>query len=376
MKRLLYGTTALVAAGTLMAGPAQAAGFEAALHGYMEQWFGFADSDVDSTGVGDLQDLGFNSDSEVHFDAAITLDNGMKVAYHVELEGNTSGDQIDESYLRTTASWGQIVFGSENSATYLMAYGPNDFGVTANSGDTTNWVGGLGAPIPGKGGMFFRFPMVSRNNEVDPSCNDDDRLSYFTPRFSGFQFGVSYTANCLGGVDLGDFGGGVAATAAGIHDVINLGANFVRKFDQVSLAFALGYGFGEEPAGNAGSDPDNFHIGALLGFGGFSVGASYNENFSAINVGAFNNEAWGIQGGVSYETGPWHMSIIYIHGERDGSVAVAGEDTIDTVHLGLNYDLGPGVQLRGTIGWADYNDEVPAIDNEGWFIVGGMAVSF
>jgi hypothetical protein len=70
------------------------------------------------------------------------------------------------------------------------------------------------------------------------------------------------------------------------------------------------------------------------------------------------------------------MSIIYIHGERDGSVAVAGEDTIDTVHLGLNYDLGPGVQLRGTIGWADYNDEVPAIDNEGWFIVGGMAVSF
>jgi predicted porin len=174
---------------------------------------------------------------------------------------------------------------------------------------------------------------------------------------------------------------GTDAVAGGrITDVFSLGANFVRKFDQVSLALAAGYQFGSEPeaaANSTGNDPDNFHVGALLGFGGFSVGASYNENFSAVTTTTgFNNEAWGIQGGVSYETGPWHMSIIYIHGERDGAVAVAGEDTIDTVHLGLNYDLGPGVQLRGTIGWADYNDEVPAVDNEGWFVVGGMAVSF
>jgi predicted porin len=373
MKRLLYGTTALVAAGTLMAGPANAAGFEASLNGYMEQWFGFADSDIDGTGAGSLQDIGTNSDTEVHFNAVATLDNGLKVQYHVELEGNTTGDQIDESYLRTTASWGQIVMGSENSASYLMAYGPNDFGITANSGDIGNWV-----PMPGKAGLFFRFPMASRNNEVDPSCNDDNRLTYFTPRFSGFQFGLSYTPNCGGGVDVGGDGGtgGLATTAGGIHDVISLGANFQRKFDQVELGLAVTYSFGEEPAGNVGSDPETFHVGGNIGFGGFSLGASYNENFSAINVGGVSNEAWGFQGGVSYETGPWHFSVIYLHGERDGFVAAPGDDELDSIHLAANYDLGPGVTLAGTIGWADYKDEAGALDNEGWFIVGGMKLAF
>ena len=380
MKRLLYGTTALVAAGTLMAGPANAAGFEASLHGYMEQWFGFADSDLDSTGAGSVQDVGFNSDTEVHFDAVITLDNGMKVQYHVELEGNTTpaagtaaGDQIDESWLRTTASWGQILFGSENSATYLMAYGPDDFGITANSGDTSAWL----PMVTTRGASMFRTPFGSRNNEVDVSCNDESRLSYFTPRFSGFQFGVTYTSSC-GSEDLA---GGVAApstfTAANIYDVINLGANFVRKFDQVDVALALGYGFGEKADGTTGNDPESFHAGTRIGFGGFAIGASYNEYFNAINsaAGTVSNETWGVQVGASYQTGPWHMSVIYLFSERDGTIANGNEDTLDTIHVGLNYDLGPGVQLRGTIGYADYNDE-GALDNDGWFLVGGMALSF
>jgi hypothetical protein len=366
-----------------MAGPANAAGFEASLNGYMEQWFGFADSDTDATGAGgSIQDVGMNSDTEVHFNAVATLDNGLKVQYHVELEGNTSGDQIDESYLRTTASWGQIVFGSENSAGYLMAYGPNNFGITANSGDTTNWVplgaGGVNAVSKGpanSGGSMFRSPFGSRNTEVDGRCNDEPRLTYFTPRFSGFQFGISYTPSC-GGEEPAGVTAAPTFTAADIHDVIDFGANFVRKFDQIDLALAITYGFGEEPAGNAGSDPDRLHVGGKLGFGGFSIGASYNEVFDGPTFGGAAADVWGMQGGVSYETGPWHFSFIYQHGERDGAVAVAGEDTLDNFQLGLDYDLGPGVTLAGSIGFAEYDDEVAAMDNNGWYIVGGMKLAF
>ena len=48
MKRSLFGTSALVAASMLFSGQASAAGLEASLNSYMEQWFGFSDQDEDT----------------------------------------------------------------------------------------------------------------------------------------------------------------------------------------------------------------------------------------------------------------------------------------------------------------------------------------
>jgi len=390
MKRLLYGTTALVAAGTLMAGPANAAGLEASLNGYMEQWFGFSDQDEDTTdgppGAGaEFNNAGFSSDSEVHFNAIATLDNGLKVQYAVELEGNTSGDQIDESYLRLTASWGQIVFGSENSAMYLMGYGPDQFGVTTLSGDSSQWInaGGQagGGSIFATGANPFRTPWGSANIEVDGSCNDDKKLTYFTPRFSGFQFGASYSANCLSQ----DVNGLTAVTDASIENIVSLGANYVQKFDQVSVAISGGYAFAEKPAGNTGDDPKAVIVGAKIGFGGFSIGGYYGDHYDAMDTGGgtFSNENMGWAVGGSYATGPWGVSLVYAHGEREGLVADSAEDERDIVELGVKYSLGPGVSLHGSVYWIDYEAETNAaglaageFDNDGFAVVGGMKVSF
>lgn len=381
MKRLLYGTSALVAVGTLMAGPAQAAGLEASLNGYMEQWFGFSDNEKDSTAAGgDFNAAGFASDTEVHFNATATLDNGLKVQYHVELEGNTDSDQIDESYLRLTANWGQVVFGSENSAMYLMGYGPDQFGTTTFSGDTTSWInaGGQTGALGGGAGRF-RTPWGSYNIEVDGGCNDDKRLTYFTPRFSGFQFGVSYTANC-GTQDINGVQGETT-----IQNTISLGLNFQRKFDQVDIALSGGFGFGEKPRNNPGDDPKAYVFGARIGFGGFALGAYYGNQYDALSSATIDNENWGLGVGGSYETGPWGISLTWLHGQREGIVHSidSSNDTADIVELGVKYALGPGVELRGSIYYADYNSEDNLAklafgeqDNDGWAVVGGMKVSF
>src|SRR3546814_8833431 len=47
----------------------------------------------------------------------------MKVGLDVQLEAETCGDQIDESYLWFQGDFGKLVLGSENSAAYLMSYG-------------------------------------------------------------------------------------------------------------------------------------------------------------------------------------------------------------------------------------------------------------
>ena len=387
MKRLLYGTSALVTAGVLMSGPAAAAGLEASLNGYMEQWFGFRSVDNDHTIDGDdVNTLDVKSDTEVHFNARATLDNGLKVLYNVQLEGNNfGGASIDESYLQLTGSFGQFLIGSENSAHYKMGYAPNDFGITTMSGDDSSWInygifGGVGN---------FRTPFGSPWNEVDASCNDDKRLTYFTPRFSGFQFGVSYTPSC------GDQDDNSIRDDTTISNVFSLGANYSGKFDQVTVKVSSGLSHGEKPAGNRGNDPTVVTFGALFGLGGFSLGGYYGDTLDSIERanGSFadgsasnedgdpipvniSNENTGYAVGIAYETGPWGLSLVWKHGEQEGATDIVADDKVDTIHLGAQYKLGPGVALKGTVAYANLDAECSGCNDDGFYVVGGIRVSF
>ena len=324
MKEGLYRISALVALGMLATTPAPAAGLEASLAGFMKQWFGFSDQDEDTTagpaGGVDFTETNFTSDTEVHFNAAGTLDNGLKVRYHVELEGNTDSDQIDESYLTVTGGFGQIILGSTNSAGHNMAFVPKEFGIEANSGDTTFWVNGDGQ---GNGGVRRkRTPWASGWVEADASCDDDKRLTYYTPRFSGFQFGASYAANC-GSQDTNALG-----TDATIEHAVSFGANYKRKIQQFDLGLSAGYNHGEKPAGNTGDDPAVIVFGARFGYAGFTLGGYYADALGAIdqtptsglNAGMLSsNDNQGFGVGLAYETDAWGISLTWITGARSGT---------------------------------------------------------
>ena len=136
MRKVLLGSTALVAAG-LVAGtsaPAQAAEpIKLSLGGYYQAFFTVrAQSDVDNEGVGAGQNT-FGNDETVHytdvqqegevwFVGETTLDNGIKVGVNVQLEAETQGDQIDEHYVYFSGNFGRLVVGAENAAPYLMHY--------------------------------------------------------------------------------------------------------------------------------------------------------------------------------------------------------------------------------------------------------------
>ncbi len=374
MKKLLLGTSALVAAGVLVSGPAAAAGLEASLNGYMEQWFGFRSLDNDGTGATQLTDFDHKSDTEVHFNARTTLDNGLKVHYHVELEGNTSGDTIDESYITLTGSFGQFLMGSENSAQYKMNFAPKDFGITGISGDNSQWANeaGILTATAGSNSHFdqFRSPWGSAWIEADNSCNDDKRLTYFTPRFSGFQFGVSYTPECT------NQDSNAPSVEGNVHNVVSIGANYIGKFDQIGIKIGGGFGHGEKPSGNTGSDPSTISFGTNISFGGFTLGGYYADTLDAIARGGSDaTHNTGYAAGLAYATGPWGVSVMWRHGERADSAADNDRDEVDVLQLGAQYKLGPGVALKGTIGYTDIEDE-GGTNQDGFYVVGGIKVSF
>ena len=191
MKRVLYGTTALAAAGAMAATPAAAEeGVKLGIGGYYNTFFWVGDYSESSNDARDFTETGLFADGEVHFKGSTTLDNGITFGVQVELEAFQSGDQIDENYAFVEGSFGRLVIGGENTAAYMMQYAAPNVGTPINSG----WITSFVPPPQTTGGstavaVGFRTPQLSTYVDL---MNDDHALNYFSPRFSGFEFGASY----------------------------------------------------------------------------------------------------------------------------------------------------------------------------------------
>ena len=130
MKRLLLGTTALVAAGVIGA-PAQAADpIKLSLGGYFQAYWGYANQD---DGVGrageNLRNHGFYREGEIYFRGETELDNGITVGVNVQLEAEACADQIDESYIYFEGAFGRLEFGAIDGAhARTHVFNPSAFG--------------------------------------------------------------------------------------------------------------------------------------------------------------------------------------------------------------------------------------------------------
>lgn len=367
MKKILLGTTAIVAAGMIAAPSVDAAEkLKVSVGGYMEQWFGYTTTDDQSSA--DYQGFGINSDTEIHFKGMTTLDNGISVGVNVQLEGNSNrGDQIDESYLIVKGNFGEINLGSENSALYKMNYGPSDYGIGINSGDNSRWV----PNTIGASGGFYGTPFGSTNVEPN-STGDSEKLTYYTPRVEGFQLGVSYIPDS-GQDDYGTFD-----RTSEVSDGYAIAANFKRDFDGFNVGLSAGYGAFTDGVAGA-EDPSAYSFGATAGFGGFSLGGAYAASEGTTS----GDEETGYTLGAAYATGPWGVSVNWFHGESD-AINTAGVITNDGEHdsysLNGKYALGPGVTAAATLGYTELTtDNTASIGNsetDGTYFVVGMKVSF
>ena len=346
MKKILIASSALVA--VTFAGEAQASDpIKLSVGGYMNQWAGFAEQEV-----GDRNNA-FQSDTEIHFKGSTTLDNGIEVGAVVELEGETSSDQIDEQYLYVSGNFGRIEMGKNDSAADSMqivapAVGP----VGVNDGDLDIWVNSylIDTTIP---------------------TGDQNRVTYFTPSLGGFRAGVSFAddSNRNGATEIGSTS--TYNNVSGSGDNIVSGAlEYTGDFNGISLGVsAIGENWGE---GNL------FGGGLNVGFGNFTVGGSYSHTdddygFSEGSRNPDDTDQFDV--GVSYEMDAAAVSLTYGYAEYGNGSRGNGTGEISTADLGLAYTLGAGVAWKSSIFWFD--DEVDgAEDNDGYGVVTGLALTF
>jgi hypothetical protein len=418
MKKILLGTTALVASG-LLATPAFAADpIKINVLGYLQTYIGLGHFDKDGlSGHQKYNPVNFKYEGEIWFQGQTKLDNGTSIGLRVELEAwsqggisttsdpsggngiNDTKDTVDEEYLFAFGDWGRIEFGGTDSASYKMTYTTptalighsfvqHNFGWRGNTASGANAADHAG--FTSNPGLF---------------AVDSNKFTYFTPRFYGFQFGASYMPQF--GPARAVFGQGNAAQCGFLGGAgnpgacaknsnmwkngIDVGANYLNKWGDFSLALYGGFGYGwADPSGGVANvaqatlspflrDFKAWAIGANFGWGGFTLGGGAGQD----NNGLRGNTTTFYTVGIMYETGPWQASVGYWHGKRKednatvaGGAGNIGTDKVNYFTAGVNYAIGPGVKLVGGFVWDSRKGQTLAEGADAWQFLLGTELRF
>ena len=166
---------------------------------------------------------------------------------------------------------------------------------------------------------------------------------------------------------------GAVDTNEELHDIIDIGANYVNTFGDANVAFSGRYGTADD---NDGSNSSIWALGLRVGFGGFTVGGSYAEQNGASSQ-QLNGEAWGI--GAAYETGPWALSVEYFNGEnQDNDALLASDDeTLEQFLVQITYAMGKGVTVGAFGAWVDFDEDASNdVDIDGFVLGTGISLGF
>jgi outer membrane protein OmpU len=429
MKKVLYGTTALVAAG-LAAGQADAAsGLKLGITGFYRGAGGTVIGGEGSLGpvftgaggkapsalaFGDYGRTGggFRQEIRLNFTGETTLDNGLTVGVLVGINGenlinvNSKTTPQKRSYVDFKGKFGDFRFGEYESADTTDCVGDPgnvtaNFGVNSPNESFAN--GGRG--YKQFSGTAGRLPVANGTVGVAPfgsigTCfgieSRGTKIGYFSPTFGGFTFGVTYTPS---GTTRNPGGGYFYGTdlKPGLHNILGVGADYNADFGGgVTLTVGGGGEWALESnsayGGTRGDKPATYLLGFQVGLpGGFAVGASgeFQRNYKFAGYAATDafpgDNGWIATAGGSYTVDAVSIGLqgMYSKWEVFGNT---GNDKIWGVSLNGAYALGPGINLEAQLAYHKYNSAFGGFGTTGGYsspasykaieIDGGFAVNF
>jgi len=389
MNKQLLASTALVAAGVLMtASQASAAGktVKLGLHGYMEQVVGFAfdrsDAEATDAAANSVTSLVQHTEAEIHFKGSGKLDNGITIIADVQLEVTGSpGNIIDEQYVIVRGGFGQLNLGSEDNAASLMTLGYSG-----------SWATGVGRNNNLHVPNYFADPAAMSTSPAYVAImafeGDSSKITYFTPRFSGVQVGVSYIPNFR---QMTTARGGGKSTKAGgsggYHEGLAIGINYTGKFDGGAIGVAGGFltaisdGVNGTASATTYKDTDDmsvWKVAAKIDVGPLRIAAGMVVS-DGVHTTTISKDGTMYDVGAKYTMGPNAFSVTYAHGELEAN---KGNGDEEESHFIASYrrTLGAGVSWSANIMQIDVKDDVAAgtanAETSGWAVATSLKLVF
>jgi outer membrane protein OmpU len=277
----------------------------------------------------------FFMDNEWLIEANGATETGIRYGSMIILEVGTGGldgdpqvTEIDEAALFFSGNFGRLELGRRDGAEQLMLVGGED----AQAG-----TGGIDGDIPNIN--FFEFE----------NTDTAEKATYFTPRIAGLQLGASFTP------DYEDNGGEDQFQGEDLEgeNGVSPGINWVGVLGPLDLTLsAVGlFSKCESNCDNGTDDGEGFQdqqkswaVGALLGFGEFTLGVTYNRQDDFAPETQDNDI---VNFGIMYGFEEADISFGY-------NFNAFGEETLNDSHLFVlsgNIGLLPGVTLLADVAY-------------------------
>jgi outer membrane protein OmpU len=354
MKKIILSTVAM----SLMSMPVFAAddagGLDLGVHGYFKSYGVWVDQDY--TGTSSLRDFDMIRDMEIHFTGETTLDNGLTVGADVGTDGDQGGSfAVADSFVYFSGDFGRFNVGSTDNVTYLLQ-------VQAPAVDGVyDGMDQYFTPFNYAATNVARLSEIEFDYDQDVS-NGGDKISYISPSYSGFQYGVSWTpeqrdtSRGLTGVD----------TGTGLADILDVAVRFENETSFGSYRIGGGYTAAEErTAWNGAVD---------LNIGSFGIGAVYtqdNEDEGATSLHTGQTQ-WIL--GVDYTVGATTWAASYLNQNNEFT---ANEIDTDRYTAGASYNVGSGVDFKGVVTFIDHDvDSGLGGDVDGTSAMVGTSIAF
>jgi len=378
MKKILLGTTGLVAV-ALLATAASADTPKVTLGGFSDFQAGYTSDDNDAN----TRAMDFRNDNEITVKVDGKTDGGLAYGAQIDLEADTTNDADNQTgsaadnsgnaartFTYLSGNWGRVEMGDVNSAAGNMRVDASTL-AAATGGINGAWTYFVNGGIDAQG-YVTTSKLVSEHGRTtalgDELTYNDTKLSYYTPKFSGFQGGVSYTPSSENrgqDVDRAD------ATNGDIENIWAFALGYEGTFSSVKLAAAATYEMGDAETATT-EDTKAWNLGALVGYQGFSVAASYGDWSDSDNTAGLDSDYWTL--GAGYTAGPIGVSATYIDSTRDNSAT--NENEFSNIVLGAEYKLAAGLTPYAEVSFYDFDDADGVGSNSGTTVILGTQVAF
>jgi len=388
MNKLLLGTTALVG----VAFAAQAALAETpkvTVGGFSEFQAGIMSDDQDAN----RRNHAFRSDNEISFKVDGKSDAGLGYGAEIWLEADvtndadTQGTNASKTFLYVEGTWGRFEGGSNLGVDQTLKIDAASI-ARATGGIDGDWIYFANNTTPN---IFVAKPDLPLNYGYtasgvtgglgDESQENLNKITYYTPRWNGFQAGLSYIPSDQERGQTTTSATRVDNTAAvgGVSQAENIwvgGINYMGQWDQVSFGLAATGEFGDAEASGY-EDLSAWTLGAKLGYMGFSLAGSYGDWGDSLRLNTSNiddTQYWTL--GAAYEYGPYGISLTYLSSEY--GVTSTTDNEFTSWSLGADYKLAPG--LTPYVEFTAYDQDAVgtgiANDNEGHVFLIGSSLNF
>ncbi len=348
--------------------------------GFIRSQANIIDQDLNE---GDPRDFTLMNDTEIHLRYQGRADNGLIYGAVVELEADVTeafkeeGENADKTYIYLKSSAGKLELGNNSDAGHHLSVNPSKLAKATGGihGDTEELV--LFPEEEEEGGGEEEGHHHARDFITQPSLpvasvheirEDATKITYYSPRFEGFQFGASFIP------DTGNGGTAAGFTSDGDEDdyenVINLGAQYQGQVNDVDVGVSIIGEFGEAEDA-AQEDLSAYEVAVELGYHGVTVSGSYGDlGDSGYAVSDTYDDAHYWAAGAAYDTNSAGFSVTYLDGEFK-------ENTTQLVSLGAEYYLAPGLTpyVEANFVELDHHD-ADVEDNDATLFLAGVAVQF